>query len=180
MSLGLKIEQKGLRIQIKRLKKIGTGLVQKKRQLNQRFGILALQWIDRQFSTSGAHGGAPWKKLSVNTIAGRRKGSSKPLLDTRNLQRSFTARTNSQQVRVGTNVEYAPPHEFGTKPFTITAKPGKILAFPVKGGTAFAKKVNHPGIPQRKILPTTAQMLPIMVKATQNFIKELEAGSGNV
>ena len=41
-------------------------------------------------------------------------------------------------------------NEFGTKPHTIAAKPGKALAFTGSGGeTVFLRQVNHPGIPER-------------------------------
>lgn len=44
---------------------------------------------------------------------------------------------------VGTNVHYAPHHEYGTDPYTITGDP---LAFEDGGDTAFASSVRHPGI----------------------------------
>lgn len=58
---------------------------------------------------------------------------------------------NNERV-VGTNLEYAPPVEFGTASHTITGDP---LAFPDgSGGTAFATEVQHPGTdPQPHVRP---------------------------
>jgi hypothetical protein len=46
---------------------------------------------------------------------------------------------------VGTNVDYAPAIEFGTKPHVIEPKNAKALHFKIGGVDIFAKKVNHPG-----------------------------------
>ena len=51
------------------------------------------------------------------------------------------------EARVGTNVVYARIHEFGgtTSPHEIRPRHGKVLRFPVPGGFAFAKSIQHPG-----------------------------------
>jgi phage virion morphogenesis protein len=60
--------------------------------------------------------GTPWKPLSQTTIARRRKGSNVPLRDTGRLMNSITHRVISNNtVEVGTNVKYAPTHQFGAK-----------------------------------------------------------------
>lgn len=43
------------------------------------------------------------------------------------------------------NVPYARPQEYGAKPHTITAGPGKTLAFMMNGKMVFVKSVKHPG-----------------------------------
>lgn len=48
-------------------------------------------------------------------------------------------------VTIGSNEQYAPWVEFGTKPHKIRARNAKALAFPGAGGTVFAREVNHPG-----------------------------------
>lgn len=49
-------------------------------------------------------------------------------------------------VRVGpVGVDYDAAVEYGTKPHTIRAKPGKTLAFKMNGRTIFVKSVRHPG-----------------------------------
>lgn len=199
MSLGLRIDQKGLKIQIARLDKLQKGVAQQRRKLHQRWGILTLQWIDRQFMTRGAHGGAPWRSLSPNTIIGRRKGSSVPLQDTGELRGSFTSKPSARSVRVGTEKRYAPFHEFGTRPYSIVPVRAKVLAFPhtagrpLKAGVTFpsaerkfprgtpiiySKGVRHPGLPARKIMPRINRILPILVRAGERFIPELEARGG--
>jgi len=57
---------------------------------------------------------------------------------------------------VGTNVDYAPPVEYGTAPHTITGDP---LAFPGENGeTVFATSVDHPGTPaQPHVRPGIAE-----------------------
>lgn len=50
------------------------------------------------------------------------------------------------KVRVGpVGVDYDEAVEYGTRPHTIRAKPGKTLAFQMNGRTIFVKSVKHPG-----------------------------------
>jgi phage virion morphogenesis protein len=78
--------------------------------------------------------GTPWKSLSPATIAKRRKGSSKPLIDTGTLMRSIGYRLGSHSdLHVGTNHQLAPDvtsaiHQLGGKAgrgrkVTIPARP---------------------------------------------------------
>lgn len=58
--------------------------------------------------------GESWKALEPETVARRRNGSSKPLVDTGKLRGSVVATVaNKTQILVGTNVTYAGPHQFG-------------------------------------------------------------------
>lgn len=58
--------------------------------------------------------GLPWRPLSPRTVARRRKGSSKPLLDTGRLRNSITYRLlGSTGVEIGSNTAYAAIHQFG-------------------------------------------------------------------
>ncbi len=59
--------------------------------------------------------GKKWAPLADSTVARRRNGSSKPLLDTGVLSRSIAAEPSSDSVIFGTNVPYAGPHQFGSK-----------------------------------------------------------------
>lgn len=80
---------------------------------------------------------SPWAALKI------RKGQ--PLRDTGRLNRSIVANPDKTGVTIGTNVKYAPTHQFGA---TIMAKPGKRLVFPGPGGAmVFAKKVTVPARP---------------------------------
>ena len=51
---------------------------------------------------------------------------------------------------IGTNVKYAGAHEFGTKPFSIRPRAGKVLRFATPRGVVFARMVKHPGLPARR------------------------------
>ena len=116
-----------------------------KTELHRRYGIQALQWINQNFrSGGGLLEDGRWKPLSANTIAGRRKGSSEILQDTGILRASFTYKTSSQEVRVGTEHFAAKWHEDGTKgPYEIRPRNALALAFPVSGKVArFARVTN--------------------------------------
>lgn len=58
--------------------------------------------------------GTPWAALKASTIARRRKGSAKPLLDTGRLRNSITYRLlGVAGVDIGTNTRYAAIHQLG-------------------------------------------------------------------
>ena len=57
----------------------------------------------------------------------RLKGSSKPLMDTGVLRASITYVVNKRELKVGSNLVYAPVHQFGE---TITPKVAKKLTIP--------------------------------------------------
>ena len=59
---------------------------------------------------------------------------------------------------VGTNVDYAMPIEFGSRPHIITPKNAKVLAFKIGGKLVFAKKVNHPGFKGESFLRYAAEV----------------------
>lgn len=84
--------------------------------------------------------GSPWAALKF------RKGQ--PLRDTGRLNRSIVANPDKTGVTIGTNVKYAPTHQFGA---TITPKTARRLVFPGPNGQLiFAKKVT---IPARPFMP---------------------------
>lgn len=81
--------------------------------------------------------GSPWLALKF------RKGQ--PLRDTGRLQRSITSSADSTGVTVGTNLVYAPTHQFGA---TIVPKNKPWLVFKGPNGRlVFAKKVVVPARP---------------------------------
>jgi phage virion morphogenesis protein len=86
----------------------------------------------------------PWKKS-------RRveRGGGQTLSDKGRLRNSFTCDATADKVTIGTNVEYAPHLQFGTKPRIIRPNKAKALNIP---GIGFRKKVNHPGMPARPFL----------------------------
>lgn len=58
---------------------------------------------------------------------------------------------------LGTNLEYAGVHEYGTRPYVIRPKNRRFLRFSTPRGIIFAKQVNHPGFPARRWLSTGIQ-----------------------
>jgi len=84
--------------------------------------------------------GNPWQALKF------RKGQ--PLRDTGRLNRSIVSKVDATGVTVGTNLIYAPVHQFGA---TIVPKNKPRLVFPgPNGNLIFAKKVT---IPARPFMP---------------------------
>lgn len=53
-----------------------------------------------------------------------------------------TVKLAANELAIGTNVEYAPDIEFGSRPHVIESKNRKVLS---NGKTFFGRKVNHPG-----------------------------------
>ena len=191
--IGMKLELRGaahFRNVLRRLK----SAVDDRSELNLRFGIRALNWINRNFQAEGALG-APWRKLRPSTIAGRRKGSSKVLQNTGGLRGSFTMTSNSAEARVGTENPIALFHEKGTRPYVIVPKRAKMLAWSGAKGEGsrvgasfsslitkrtykrgqfliFAKRVNHPGLPVRRMLPKSDEIMPDLRRTAEAFFKE--------
>jgi phage gpG-like protein len=196
--LKLSIQIKGLAELRARFAKLRTA-ISTKRELHRRYGLQALNWIDDNFRQEGKLSGAPWAKLSLNTIAAKR--SSAILQDKGQLRQSFTAVPSTQDVRVGTDKFYAPFHEEGGKKwYIIRPRRAKALAFSVQRGTAgasrvsasfsstttrktyrkgqtlaFAMEVRHPPLIKRKMLPTqTSQsLIAKLYKVTIQLMKEV-------
>lgn len=84
---------------------------------------LIIQGFERQADPWGR----PWQPLSPVTI--ERKGSSRILEDTGRLRQSITWRVIGREaVAAGTNVEYAPVHQFGWPEQHIPKRPFLPLA----------------------------------------------------
>jgi hypothetical protein len=141
--LKLSIQIKGLAELRARFAKLRTA-ISTKRELHRRYGLQALNWIDDNFRQEGKLSGAPWAKLSPNTIVA--KGSSAILQNKGPLRASFNAVPSTQDVRVGSPLTIAKYHEEGTglygakgTSYLIYPKRAKALAFQVanksfKGG----------------------------------------------
>lgn len=67
--------------------------------------------VDDSFYGSRSPGGRQWEPLDPSTVA--KKGSSKPLIDTGALRNSITTRARRDAVLLGTNLPYAPVHQYG-------------------------------------------------------------------
>ena len=145
--------------------------VAKTEVLHKRLGVAGRVWVIRNFQD----GGRPrWKPLRPNTVAARRKGSSKPLQDTGLLRQSYAWEADASKAVVGSPRKTALWHNEGTSPYTIRPKTlGGRLAFMTAGGMVFAKQVNHPGLPARRMLPTRKQAIDdILEPVTDQFLKD--------
>ena len=82
---------------------------------------------DLNFRNSKGPDGVKWKELSTLTKTLRKNGGEKPLLDTgMNLKRNIHPYSTNTQAIIGTNVKFAPIHQFGG---TIKPRKGKALKF---------------------------------------------------
>lgn len=116
-------------------------------------GARHLNYIDQNFRAQGFE--QRWRPLSAGTRANPRRGVGAQILrDTGRLAQSFTLRLRGRSVEVGTNVQYAEYHEEGTRPYVIVPTRAKALRFFGSTGVAFAQRVQHPGLPVRKMLPS--------------------------
>lgn len=84
------------------------------------------------------------KRTLVNIEAGAKVRAP---VDTGRLHGSIAHETERDGLSgvAGTNVEYAPDVEFGTRPHEIRPKTKKALAFVVDGKKVVRKVVHHPG-----------------------------------
>lgn len=148
-------------------------------------GNRLIKWVNDNFKAQGTEG--RWKSLSPNTIASRRQGGGaggpQALMDTGRLRMSFGPAAGNPHIQgidtvaVTSNVKYAPYHEFGTGPFEIHARPGKVLAFKTAGGMAFAKVVHHPGIPRRPMLPSEPTARNVVIETLNAIIQKALASA---
>lgn len=162
-----------VRIQAKQalaaLKKMESGL--EERTFLTLVGQSLLNWIDRNFRREGLE--QRWPPLSMNTIASRRKGSSKPLQDTGRLRQSFTSKVTGNRVEAGTQNQIAEFHHKGTSPYIIRPNKASVLAFRTAEGMRFAKRVRHPGLPARPLVPSDAVTEQIGIRMINSELKRL-------
>lgn len=158
-----------------------------KREYLKLVGTQLLRWVNENFKAEGLE--KKWAPLSPNTIIGRRKEGrgAKILQDTGGLRKSFIDKVSKQGqwVAVGTQDKKAQWHHFGTKPYIIKPRTKKMLRFPVTAvdggkGFAFARQVNHPGLPARPLVPSESRGREIAVEELKNYIKVItkEANQG--
>lgn len=98
-------------------------------------GVMVAQ-VNKAFSTGTSPDGAAWAPPKF------RKGQ--PLRDTGRLRNSITSRYTPTEAVSGTNLIYAPVHQFGA---TIVAKNAPYLVFPTPTGWARKKSVTIPARP---------------------------------
>jgi phage gpG-like protein len=134
-------------------------------------GNRQLAWIDDNFKRSGIE--RRWSPLKPNTLAQRRGGSSKPLMDTGRLRGSFGMTITGNHVVVGSRDKRAPWHQYGTRPYIIVPKNAKFLRFKTVNGVVFSKKVHHPGLPARPMLPSKGLARRLSVEVINKFYEQV-------
>lgn len=171
MSLGITVEAKGANEIALVLRQFYSEL--KQSSLLNLIGNALLKWVNDNFVREGIE--VKWKPLSPATIALRRKRSSKILQDTGRLRMSFVAKVDSvsQTVAVGTEDVRAPWHHYGTPPREITPKHGDYLTVMTPAGWRRVRKVKHPGLPSRPLLPSEHLAKNIVQAAAQRWATQL-------
>ena len=162
MSLGIKItvdESRKARRKLKRLRRLINV-----HELLQAIGNRHVKWMDENLKRAGLE--FRHKAMAKSTIAVRPIRSSPHHFSSRfrsRLSQSMAVRVLGKRAVVASiNDEFAEIHNKGTGPYTIRPRSGGgVLRFRSAQGIVFAKKVQHPGIPKRLLLPTkrTAERL---------------------
>ena len=114
--------------------------VQQMKPVNAHIGNIILNSIEQSFEDETSPFGKPWQPVKVRTIHQSFRGSThtkkgkqrkaflrhaegkKILTDTGTLSGSFTVNADDSGVSVGTNLVYAPVHNFGSKKQNIPAR----------------------------------------------------------
>ena len=120
--------------------------------------IRQVQDFPREMAQSVAQAMDRQNQLTIGHVQARKlsqRGPSTLGVVTNRLRGSLRATraiTSARAVEssIGTNVKYAGAHEFGTKPYTIRPRAGKVLRFGTARGVVFARMVKHPGLPARR------------------------------
>lgn len=133
-----------------------------------REAVKGLKDLDRAVLRGGLFVAAQAKR---NVTGG---GSSREKLNVRSgrLRQSISATPAGKgAVAVGTNVVYAPIHEFGgkTPPHEIVPIRAAALAFNIGGKTVFARKVSHPG----SLIPARPFLGPALDKERPRVVAEI-------
>ena len=96
--------------------------------------------------------GKKWEALKKTTLDRRRKKSGKILQDTGKLRASFTTKATDKSAKIGTNVKYAPTHQFGAK----RGQYGRnIKGTRLKTGRRWTITIPWGNIPARKMIGLT-------------------------
>ena len=175
ISLSVEIKSDDLKRLLKEMEIRGKNLT----PLFKKYAIL----MTRSFNDNFRQEGRPrkWKALSKNTIAGRRKKSSRILQDKGFLRQSTLSRSGPGNIRkftrdslvMGTRNKVAPFHQFGTKPYVIVPRNKKALSFMTASGRVFAAKVNHPGLVARPFVMIQQEDEDAMAKvALDHMVQE--------
>jgi len=127
--------------------------------------------------------GSAWPPLRESTLARRRKGkgsrSGKPLQDTGRMKASIASRFGSTWAEVGTNVEYAPAHQFGVdKTVTENVRAhARTLGKRVRASSLVREhsRSRHIRIPKREFIFVNASEQAVLVSfLTWHLLRDLK------
>lgn len=175
-TLDLKVEVEDVKVRLERF-----GKAFNEPQILNAIGNRMLKWINDNFKAEGLE--EKWAPLAESTIAARRRGSKRILQDTGDLRKSFVKQVGTGFVRVGTEDKKAKFHHEGTGPYEIHAKRFPVMTFLIsKGQFRSAKKVFHPGLAKRPLLPSeetanelaTGVLQAILDKAERDYYLKLK------
>lgn len=152
----IRVEDKRVLDALSRLAAKGGNL----QPLMQDIGEIILLSTKLNFEQQGRP--TPWKKSRRAEQTG-----GQTLSDTGRLRNSFTIDAGSDHVTVGTDVDYAPYLQFGTKPRII--RPNKAKALKISG-IGFRKKVKHPGMPARPFLLIQDNDVQKIIQAIESYM----------
>ncbi len=130
------------------------------RHMSQVLADESLRLVDAGFAGQRNPYGEPW--------APKKQPNGKPILigKTRKLSKYRRQRVSSSGFTIGTKAPHAVFHQWGTATYRgrpkypITAEAGKMLRFRVGGKWVYRRSVDHPGVPQRMIVPNPRVGLP--------------------
>lgn len=112
----IKVNREDVQVAFTALKNASIGVAEPLKTIGR---TIVTSNIPLQFRNESDPYGLRWKALSKKTQARRRKGKrknkrNKILRDTGHLAKSFTFQARKNTLLIGTNVEYAAHHQFGT------------------------------------------------------------------
>lgn len=150
------------------------------RELLQAIGNRHIRWMNDNLRQAGLD--KKHKTMAKSTIAARPKRTSSRHFSSHYqsvLSQSMVVKIiGAKAVLAGTEAEFAELHQEGTQPYTISPKSKKLLRFITENGVVFARKVHHPGIPARPLIPTkqTAERLALDTLNAAYKLKTKAAG----
>ena len=151
------------------------------KELLHAIGNRHIKWMNDNLRQAGLE--KKHTPMAKSTIAARPKRTSNRHFSSHYqsvLSQSMVVKLiGTKAVVAGTEDEFAEWHHDGTQPYTITPKSKKLLRFVTDSGVVFARKVHHPGIPARPLLPTkqTAERLALNVLNAAYKAKTRQAGT---
>lgn len=151
-----------------------TGLIKETLWLN-RVGDVHAEWMRNNIQRKGQDQ-RRWPLMARNTRIARPSRSSRRHFSRAFEQRLLTGtfkRIRGKQVEVGINAEHAELHHGGAPAHIIRPRRAKFLRFETTRGTVFAKRVEHPGIEPRPMLPTKNLARKLSLEAISVFLKEI-------